>query len=510
MSVHLRKTLVFCVFFLLRGHFSGQNGPGKWPQGFESMAREAIKLNVEKHGTKFRYKKQFKSARWRSKSFDSDTRENKRQAWAEFVEWRKEQSTSEQIQRYDPSDPYVLHRELVAEKFRSIIEHAELTGNPSEAATFRAHLATVPSMDRDTLFEATAFVAGEYGGRATGEIIEDRARTVEKIKDSSNLNLNCKLLADEYISRLRRKAENNQGSYGHYGQVKRALEIFVEWFGASRSLEHVTEKTIRDYTAYLENLLNEKKIARNTAFNYQAKFRKWMTDLAEDYPDVPLPKNLRSKAQRIPTERKEPNPFTLEEVQLLLSNASDKTKLYLCLMLNCAMYQGDIADINHKEIDWTHGRIIRPRSKTARQALTTGKGQPYRCNWALWPTTWELFQEYANREGICLLSKHGNPLIVNKTNARTDTIRSAYVRLVKKLKNRELLPQDWKKTLKHFRKTGANLIESSDLHGQSYSMYLNHSVAKQSYLTSGKPVPTFDAAIHWLGEQIFPSKTGSR
>ena len=216
----------------------------------------------------------------------SDTRENKRQAWADFVEWRKGKIAAQQPVRFDSSDPYALHRELVAEKFRSVVEHAELTGNPSLAATFRAHLADVPTMDRDTLFEATAFVAGEYGGQATGEIIADRATTVEQIKDSSNPNLNCKLLADEYISRLRRKAESNQGSYGHYGQVKRALEVFVEWFGASRSLEHVTEKTIRDYTAHLENLLTEKKIARNTAFNYQAKFRKWMTDLAEDYPEV--------------------------------------------------------------------------------------------------------------------------------------------------------------------------------------------------------------------------------
>ena len=471
------------------------------------MAREAIKLNVENHGNKIRYKKQFKKDRWKSKSYDADTRENKREAWADFVEWRKEKSTTKQTERFDPNDPYALHRELVAEKLRSIIEHAELTANPTEAAAFRSHLAAVPTMDRDTLFQATAFVVGEYGGHATGEVIEDRARTVERIKDASDPNLNAKLLADEYISRLRRKAENNQGSYGHYGQVKRALEVFVEWFGASRSLEHVTEKTIRDYTAYLEELLSKKRIARNTAFNYQAKFRKWMTDLAEDYPDVPLPQNLRSKSQRIPTERKEPNPFTREEVQLLLSNASDRTKLYLCLMLNCAMYQGDIADLNHKEIDWKNGRIIRPRSKTARQAFTTGKGEPFRCNWLLWPTTWKLFQEFANREGLCLLSESGNPLIVNKTNARTDTIRSAYVRLIKKLKNQKLIPQNWNKTLKQFRKTGANLIETSDLHGQSYTMYLNHSVAKQNYLTSGKPVPTFDGAINWLGQQIFPTRS---
>ncbi len=465
------------------------------------MVREAVKLNVEKHGTKIRYKRQFRGYRWRSKSFDSDTRENKREAWATFVAWRAEYKPSTSALP-DQSDPFLWQRNIVAERCTVLIEHAELTANPKDAAIWRSFLSRVPTMDEDSLHNALALFMGEYDGESYVDLIDAQAETVQRLKDASNAELNARTLADEYVNRLLAKAETGQGSYGHHGQVKRALDIFVKWFGESRSLEHLTEKTIRDYTNHLNELVTSKKLSRNSAFNYQAKFRKWLTDLSEDYPDLTLPTNLRSKAQRIPTERKEPESFTVDEVKLLLANATEKTKLFLCLMLNCAMYQGDIADLTAKEVDWQDGRIVRPRSKTQRQSLTTGRGQPYKCNWKLWAVTWELFIKHANREGICFLSEKGNPLIINKANARTDTIRSSYTRLVKKLKENELLPPTWNKTLKQLRKTGANLLEASKKHGDAYSMYLNHSVAKQNYLTSGKPVPSFDAAVLWLGKQL--------
>ena len=123
-------------------------------------------------------------------------------------------------------------------------------------------------------------------------------------------------------------------------------------------------------------------------------------------------------------------------------------------------------------------------------------------NWLLWRETWRLFQEHASRDGLCFRSSNGGTLITHKPTTRNDAIRSAYRRLVEKLKRNNLLPADWNKTLKQFRKTGANLLEKSKDHGQFYSLYLNHSVARQHYLTSGEPVPSFDAAVAWLGQQF--------
>lgn len=464
------------------------------------MGREAAKLSTEKHGQGIRHKRMYKGRLWKSETYPQETRENKREAWQAFVQWREEQSLQPAIRQ---DDPLILIREMSISKVQSLVDHAELTANPTEAKVWRDILADLPTMNRDNLFRVTALLTGQYNGQDHVAVIQDREKTVARIQDSTHPELTARKLADEYLTRLRRKAEAGRGSHGHYGQVKVAVELFANWYGASRSLEHLNEKSIRDFTEFLEGRVDAGKLSRTTAHGYQKVFRTWIGQTIENYPDdIPLPKNLRSKSQRIPTERKEPGSFTIQEVKLLLAHSVPRTKMFLLLMLNCGMYQGDIAELNASEIEWELGRIIRPRSKTARQALTAGKDQPVKFNWLLWRETWRLFQEHASRDGLCFRSSNGGTLITHKPTTRNDAIRSAYRRLVEKLKRNNLLPADWNKTLKQFRKTGANLLEKSKDHGQFYSLYLNHSVARQHYLTSGEPVPSFDAAVAWLGQQL--------
>ena len=61
-----------------------------------------------------------------------------------------------------------------------------------------------------------------------------------------------------------------------------------------------------------------------------------------------------------------------------------------------------------------------------------------------------------------------------------DNIRSAYCRVIRKLKKKKLLPETWNKTLKQLRKTGANVLEKLEDHADFYTMALDHAeVAKQ-------------------------------
>jgi integrase len=466
------------------------------------MAREAISLGTEKHGKGIRYKKMFKRQFWKSKTYPQETRENKREAWQAFVLWREDQADQPATVK---QDEFTLMRRVIGEKVSALLDHAELTSNPTEAAIWRDILSEVPTMDRDNLFQLTALLMGEHDGQNHTAVIEDREKTARRIKRQSDPELSARKLADEYIARLLRKAEAGQGSFGHYGQVKVALDLFVNFYGSSRSLERINEKVVRDYTANLEGLVKTGKLSRNSAHDYQQKFRTWIGQLVEEYPDdIPLPKNLRSKTQLIPTQRREPDPFTIDEVKLLLQHAVPRTRLFLLLMLNCAMYQGDIADLTADEVDWPAGRIIRPRSKTTRLAQTRGLSQPIKVNWLLWRETWRLFKKFANKDGKCFRTITGGDLITHKPTTRNDAIRPAFYRLVCKLKRHELLPANWHKTLKQFRKTGSNILEKSSKpeYAQFYNLYLNHSVAKQHYLTSGKPVPSFDQAVLWIGKQL--------
>ena len=467
------------------------------------MAREPIKIGQPvKHGKGVRWTRMVGGERWVSKTYPPETRENKREAWREFVLWRGERPARPTPL---PEDNLTLFRQAVTQKVQALLGHAELTANPTEAAVWRDLLPDIPAMDRDNLFRLTALVAGEYRGKDHTPVIKDREKTAARIKQATDPDLTARRLADEYTGRMLRKAESGRGSHGNYGQAKAALDLFVTFYGTARSLEHLSEKAVRDYTEHLEGLIGSGDLSRNTAHRYQQQFRTWIDALVENYPDdIPHPKNLRSKSQLIPKQRKEPDPFTVEEVRLLLKHAVPRTRLFLLLMLNCGFYQGDIADLTPAEIDWQAGRIVRPRSKTKRQAETRGTTQPVKVNWLLWRGTWELFHQFAHRDGYCLRTEDGGRLVTQKTNTRNDAVRSAYSRLVAKLKRRRLLPPTWNKTLKVFRKTGADLLEKAPNpeHAAFYNLYLSSSVAKQHYLTSGKPVPSFDQAVVWLGKQI--------
>ena len=149
-------------------------------------------------------------------------------------------------------------------------------------------------------------------------------------------------------------------SHGNYGQAKAALDLFVTFYVPSRSLEHINEKSVQDFSDHLEALIVGGSLARNSANRYQQQFRTWITTLAETYPDdITAPVNLNSKHQLVAKGRKEPVRFTVEEVKLLLQHAVPRTRLFLLLMLNCGMYQGDISDLTAAEIDGQAGRIIR-------------------------------------------------------------------------------------------------------------------------------------------------------
>ena len=84
---------------------------------------------------------------------------------------------------------------------------------------------------------------------------------------------------------------------------------------------------------------------------------------------IPLPGNIRSRRLRFNhSAPAKIETFTVEEVRQMLAAAqglSERTKLYLLLMLNCGMYQNDIAELRNDEIDWKAGTIARAQKQNA-------------------------------------------------------------------------------------------------------------------------------------------------
>ncbi len=118
-------------------------------------------------------------------------------------------------------------------------------------------------------------------------------------------------------------------------------------------------------------------------------------------------------------------------------------------MVNCGMTQIDVSDLRDDEVDWTAGRIIRKRSKTADVANVPV------VNYPLWPATFELLKKYRSGAERVLLTESGKPYVRKELDAsgklvKADGFTSNYAHLKRRLK--------FTKPMKQLRKTGATLL----------------------------------------------------
>lgn len=186
----------------------------------------------------------------------------------------------------------------------------------------------------------------------------------------------------------------------------------------------------------------------------------------------------------------------MEAVQRALRNATEMTKLYILLALNCGMTQTDIAKLRQDQVDWQAGRIVRKRSKTEHHENTPV------VNYKLWAETFRLLKKYRAAKGeLVLLNIKGMPLIVEKESPdgkkrylRNDNIGVAFGKLQRRLK---LGP------FKLFRKTSSSMLgESNEFarYAQYFLAQAPSTIADAHYV---KPSQVqFDAAVKWLGEQF--------
>jgi integrase len=219
---------------------------------------------------------------------------------------------------------------------------------------------------------------------------------------------------------------------------------------------------------------------------------------------IPLPGNIRSRRFRFNhSAPAKIETFTLGEVRALLAACdgfSERTKLYLLLMLNVGMYQNDIAELRRDEINWSKGTLTRARSKTRER---NGPVVTYK----LWPETFALLKKLRADGELALTTVEGNPLVKywleDGKMRRYDSIQSAWARLAQKMGRKIRLG------MKHLRKTSATLLGE---HPQ-YKFYANHfladspkSIADRHYVRANDI--EFFEALDWLRGQILGTVDG--
>ncbi len=299
---------------------------------------------------------------------------------------------------------------------------------------------------------------------------------------------------DRFLQRMQVRALGREISLGRYDAYRCCLDHFKKWVGGTNEIDFITARTLLDYHTYLLEEVS-RGMSRAYASGHVGTVRRfirwcWTLDL------LPLPKNIDDKEITISV----PNPpikvFTVDEFKSLLSGASSSTRLYLLLMLNCGYQQQDIAELKRQEIDWERGRIARKRSKTGNHANV-----PI-VEYRLWDETFALLKKHGRTDTeLVLLNQKGGPLkaemLVNGKIKKIDNIRSAYNRLVHKLKMNPMKP------LKVIRKTGASKLAEHPEYGRFDRLYLGHaptSIKDKHYVQT--PQNLFDEAILWLGKQF--------
>ena len=284
-------------------------------------------------------------------------------------------------------------------------------------------------------------------------------------------------------------------SAGRYDAYERNVGVFVEWIRPGTDISEITAQRFRDYYDWLCQQIGAGRFSpaySRSLFNATKNFVSRVAELGL----IPLPGNIRSRDFTFDDSPQEIQYYTRTEIRSLFAEcdkSSPRTKLFLLLMLNCGMYQSDIADLKPSEVDLVRGVITRRRSKRRRQGL--------KVTYKLWPETMELLRTHGSFDGdLVLTSEHGNRLVSYEVPKgefqRYDLIGHAY-NIVRKRAGIA-------KAIKVFRKTAANTLDQHRIYRSFCPYFLAHAprtVTEISYVGT-PPEELFFEAIDWLRTEL--------
>ena len=327
------------------------------------------------------------------------------------------------------------------------------------------------------------------------EIWRDRLEVMQRSSVASDQSTHA--YARKYLDEKRALVDAQELTPNHYDTLQRLVNEFTDWFGHQTPVTDIGGKTLSDYRIEVLRRAGANGWAAGTAKDRVDRiksFIRWLWQI-EAIPNLPRNMDSRSSGLKISTPLPTVIVFEKPEITILLKEASERTQLYILLMLNCGMTQKDIADLNHSEVDWERGRITRKRSKTR------GFENVPEVSYTLWGTTLTLLQNHRtdSEQGAVLLNEKGNPLRHEEVQAngklkKNDNIRNAFSRLQRKT--------GITKPLKSLKKTSASLIRNDPRYASLESLFLGHapqSMSDKHYTVA--PQALLDDAVIWLSTE---------
>jgi integrase len=317
-------------------------------------------------------------------------------------------------------------------------------------------------------------------------------------KTGKGVSTDVSRLVDGWLSIKKLKADQGGIHPTRYQAYANEAKIIKAWLAekpVTRSVE-ITSPLVTEFFTWLQGQAKWSKPYRK---NIWLTFRAIVRYMHQADALPVLPKMLDNKDLKITLDEPVIEVFKLAELRQLLATAKDhseRTYLYLLLMLNCGFYQSDISELTTKTVDLDKGIIRKARSKTAM----------YKVRYKLWPETLELLKKFANQNPahrdenghtLVLVNQNGSPLVPDKQ-GRIDNIKSAYFNMQRKTGSKLNLP------LKALRKTGATYLGRHSVYRYFITHYLANSPRGVEARHYRKPsTKQFFKALAWLHKVIF-------
>ena len=292
---------------------------------------------------------------------------------------------------------------------------------------------------------------------------KDRLKEPQAVPPSESVREQVRLFLDKRKERV----ESQQLSTTRLVALKINLADFEKWIGGVTSVKEIDGPKLLAYKSHADKQIAQGVWQPKTAAHKLEAVKCWVRWLWTTDSLRKLPKVLHSKeAWGIKVPTKKIKDFTVPHVKQLLAGASPRTRLYLCLGLNCGMTQTDIANLRRDEIGLAAGTITRKRTKTKEYDDVP------EVTYKLWKSTRELLQQHMATEGdLALVGEGGRPLLCVTLDKKTDAVRSAFARLLTKTSIRG--------TFKMLRKSSAGLL-ANRAWSSLVDLFLGHAAAKLS------------------------------
>ena len=419
----------------------------------------------QKNGNGVRFSKMFNRRRWKSPTYKSDTRENRRHAWRLFLEWREQVPGKTKETRLTTIQKLSLEIEQLKSELSGVIE------NESNFDFIEATQGEIQDIQKDI----NARTVAEQQGididkeRKTKQATISMLGAIESIPETIQDELFHSELTGEPLSEektigywkkrfIEKERITRKVSPTTWSEITSMTQFFVDWIGEGTPVENINERVIENYMLYLGD--KGSKIKKRTRMICFVKY------LAAQRL-ISLPLNLDEI--KFETGAPDIKHFPTKELGTILAESEGFLKCALHLMANCGMTQRDIATLTPEMIQ--DGYIVRKRSKKANVKNATES------KWKLWPETQRLIEEYRTDENELLFTVGGRTWYLLETRIDDDGNE--------KLSKDDKISGQWEAfaknnsptlSMKYIRKTSAHYLPTEN--ESMKDMFLNHQPQK--------------------------------